>query len=206
MLVFDFDGVIVDSLSHYEAACRHTIKKFGIPIPETQDTFAKLENVNFEALANLLGTEEQLLATTITKYILEQPVKPAVFSGMPEIIKQSAANHSLHVLSAGAAQVAQSILSKNRLEGFFDSITGGDTPGSKAHKLKVLAKNNGEDAENIIMIGDSISDIEAAREFGCREIAITWGWHSGESLENLEPEYIAHTPEQLGQILQTVCS
>ena len=201
MLVFDFDGVIVDSLSHYEAACRYAIKALELSPQPSNHSFSRLENVNFKALADLFGTDEQLLASITTEYILKQPVKPAVFSGMADTIKLAATQHSLHILSAGATTIAQNILSQNQLEGHFDSITGGDIPGSKAHKLKALAEKNGLDARSITMIGDSISDIKAAREFGCREIAVTWGWHSKESLEKLEPEYIAHTPEQLNQIL-----
>lgn len=206
MLVFDFDGVIVDSLPHYESACQYAVKKLKLSVPETKDTFSRLENVNFEALAKLLGTDERQLASIMTEYILKLSVKPKVFPGIPKIIKQSATRYPLHILSAGATQVAQSILSQNQLEEFFDSITGGEISGSKAQKLEILAKASGQDIENITMIGDSISDIKAAREFGCREIAVTWGWHSRESLEKLEPEFIAHTPEQLEKILQTIYS
>jgi phosphoglycolate phosphatase-like HAD superfamily hydrolase len=53
----------------------------------------------------------------------------------------------------------------------------------------------------VFVIGDSVSDVRAAREVGARSIAVTWGHQSAARLAALRPDHLVTTPDELYQAL-----
>jgi phosphoglycolate phosphatase len=54
-----------------------------------------------------------------------------------------------------------------------------------------------KDNENIYIVGDSLSDIRAAKETGIKSIAVSWGHQSMKKLSSAEPDHIVHSPREL---------
>ena len=54
------------------------------------------------------------------------------------------------------------------------------------------------------MVGDSISDIEAARAGGVNSIAVSWGWQSGELLQNHNPDKLFNAPADMHDFFKTL--
>jgi phosphoglycolate phosphatase-like HAD superfamily hydrolase len=51
--------------------------------------------------------------------------------------------------------------------------------------------------ESVFMVGDSLSDIRAAKEAGIQSVAVAWGHQSLSRLMNGEPDHVVHSPQEL---------
>jgi phosphoglycolate phosphatase-like HAD superfamily hydrolase len=52
------------------------------------------------------------------------------------------------------------------------------------------------------MVGDSASDIHAAKEAGVKSIAVTWGHQSAKTLLRANPDYLVHSPTELYELIE----
>ena len=52
------------------------------------------------------------------------------------------------------------------------------------------------------MVGDSLSDIRAAKEAAATSIAVTWGHQSVEYLLSGDPDYVVDFPHDLLEIIE----
>lgn len=59
----------------------------------------------------------------------------------------------------------------------------------------------GNDYDDLIVIGDTVLDIQTARHIGAISVAITTGSHSREKLEAENPDYLIDTFEELEDLL-----
>ncbi|GJL81148.1 MAG: phosphoglycolate phosphatase, bacterial [marine bacterium B5-7] len=76
---------------------------------------------------------------------------------------------------------------------YFCSLVGGDTlTDKKPHPepLRHAARGLGFAVESCILVGDSASDIKAARAAGCDSICVSYGYNQGVDLESLKPTYL----------------
>jgi AHBA synthesis associated protein len=51
------------------------------------------------------------------------------------------------------------------------------------------------------MVGDSASDIRAAKEAGVKSIAVGWGHQSAETLLRARPDILTHSPSELREAI-----
>jgi len=68
---------------------------------------------------------------------------------------------------------------------------------------KILRAQNqlAAESKSVWMIGDSGSDIRAAKEASVQSIAVSWGHQSAEVLTRAEPDYLVHSPEELLKVI-----
>ncbi len=52
------------------------------------------------------------------------------------------------------------------------------------------------------MVGDSLSDVLAAKEASVTSIAVTWGHQSLENLLRAKPDFVVSSPQDLIQIIE----
>jgi phosphoglycolate phosphatase-like HAD superfamily hydrolase len=83
-------------------------------------------------------------------------------------------------------------------------VYGIDSPGSQAHKISIAwdQLSAGAKRESVFMVGDSLSDIRAAKEASVTSIAVTWGHQSPSRLLSGDPDHVAHVPDDLIDIIE----
>jgi phosphoglycolate phosphatase len=52
------------------------------------------------------------------------------------------------------------------------------------------------------MVGDSLSDVYAAKEVGVTSVAVTWGHQSLEYLLRGDPDYVVTSPQNLIEVIE----
>jgi phosphoglycolate phosphatase len=85
------------------------------------------------------------------------------------------------------------ILKNSGLAPYFDIVVAGDTlPEKKPHPMPLLhsAKFFGVPIENLLLVGDSLSDAQAARAAGCPIICVPYGYNHGEPVETLNVDAV----------------
>ncbi|CDT09267.1 HAD family hydrolase [Vibrio coralliirubri] len=199
MIVFDFDGVICDSLEMCRNACQYAVGKQHSPILIETNPFRYLDPVTFETLAAELGLDEIQFANDIGEFVSNNSSDTAFFYGIEKVIQQLSKEHSLYIVSASNSEAVYLQLVSHGLANYFKGILGGDKPGSKSDKINELKRIH---SKPVIMIGDCISDIKAAHDSNSQSIAVTWGWQSQSFLEKANPTAIAHSVSTLTSIVK----
>jgi len=53
------------------------------------------------------------------------------------------------------------------------------------------------------MVGDSVSDMDAARAAGVNALAVGWGWQSADVLKTRAPDHLFNAPQELHAFLSS---
>ncbi|RYE50256.1 MAG: HAD family hydrolase, partial [Rhizobiaceae bacterium] len=87
---------------------------------------------------------------------------------------------------------------------FFVSRTADDCP-SKPHPAMVTecCSEAGVDAENTVVIGDAIYDMQMAKSAGASAIGVAWGYASVPELIEAGADFIARTPHDILEWMET---
>ena len=70
--------------------------------------------------------------------------------------------------------------------------------------LDILEKYNLEKSETV-MIGDALSDVQAAKKAGVLDIAVLWGYAKDKSSLVNDATYVVNNIEELNQCLKLNC-
>ena len=131
-----------------------------------------------------------------------------VFSGSQPLLAQLKAAGKTVCLATSKPEVfARQILEHFHMDGYFDEIVGSCLDGTRTKKGEVIEEvftRLGEkcpDKARCVMVGDRLHDIHGAQENGLDSIGVTFGYGSQEELTQAGATHIAHSFEELAQIL-----
>lgn len=198
LFIFDFDGVIVDSLGLYEKSVNQCLEAMGQPPTRGRDEFLSFFDDNFyEAIARrgVDVREFTRISTTIIPTLRYDGV--TVFPGLVPVLKKLKRGKRFVIVSSNSARAIRLILEREGLEKCFDDILGFEFMLSKREKISHALRAFGTDGERSYYIGDTSGDIREAKSAGVRTIGVTWGWHPRERLEEAGPDYLIDAPEEL---------
>jgi len=198
LFLFDFDGVLVDSLEVYERRVKLCLEKIGSPIIQSREDFLALFEDNFyEGIVKKginLVTFMNASRSIPTKDDYDQMAPVALLFPILNELKK---NNILTVISSNVSRVINVILSRYGFNGCFREVLGADYGYSKEKKILHAMNGFQMEKENTYYIGDTVGDIKEARLAGVKTVAVTWGWHTKERLEKISPDYLIETPDDL---------
>ena len=95
------------------------------------------------------------------------------------------------------------LMQKKGLSGYFEVIFGGDSfPRKKPDPLPLLEVCHlfNLAPEQIVAIGDSSNDAQAARAAGCPVLTVPYGYNHGEAIQNIQSDGIVETLLEAAQL------
>jgi phosphoglycolate phosphatase len=198
LFLFDFDGVLVDSLDLYAAAVARCLERIGTPIVKDKEDYIALFDGNFyESLAargvDLVAFGQA--AKEILPGIDYDSMKP--FAGLGPVLEALKKDHLLAVVSSNGYRTIKAMLVRFGFDACFQDIFGSDFRFSKKEKIDYALAKYRIAAERVFYIGDTVGDILEARAAGVHSVAVAWGWHSRERLAAVHPDFLVDTPEGL---------
>ena len=207
LIIFDYDGVLADTLDDLLQSGQEACKKLGIKHVVTKDDLGNLEVMSFATYGRACGVPENLVEDFVKiclNLIAEKASPPAIFPGLAEVVKSLSLNHRLAIVTTNSSQNVNAFLIRHGLDSLIQSVYGVDTPGSKAEKILMAQNHFFEDQRQgpVFMVGDSLSDVLAAKEASATSIAVTWGHQSLEILLHGHPDYVISSPDQLMEIVE----
>ncbi len=203
-VIFDMDGVLVDSEDAMKTTSIESLERFGIH-PEKSD-FLEFTGMGEDAfiggVARKFGIEYN---TEMKDYAYERYVEEAedlvyVFPEAREVIRKTGENG----MKIAVASAADMIKVKANLKcigidaDLFDAlVTGNDVKKNKPDPEIFLkaAEKMGMDPEECIVIEDAVSGLRAAKTAGMTSIGITSAFSSEEMKEG-EPDHIVDSLEE----------
>jgi len=220
LLIFDFDGTIVDSGDVVYVINRSIFKKeFNINISKNEfyklfddnfyKNFAKFlfkhKKIGFLGLLKL-EFEKKKIQKYVEQLLIELENHKSHFKPFPDIknmLKELKKKNILTVVSSDLDSFVKYIIKKYKLEYFNDAL-GADFALSKIKKIKYLIKKYNIPKSDVIYIGDTIGDILEAKKAGIQCIAVTFGFHSKKrfSGSKIKADYYADNAKELLEIIK----
>ncbi len=206
-IIFDWDGPLADSFGHTYDFQKQLCEKTGraFPFPSHDDLrrafIAPLSDF-YEKVLNFNWTKNhEFILESYKDYMADKKVSLA--KGIPGVLKRLYdMRKALGIASSNHEELIKHHLKVNGVMHYFGSD---DTPiVGKESKLKekpapdmllrcasILKKHS----QNCLYIGDSYSDIQAAKTAGMVSVAVAWGYDLVERLEKERPDYLIDLPE-----------
>ncbi len=204
-ILFDLDGTLTDSSEGILKCCLHTFSHYGIEIPE--DKLPTLIGPPLRYSFARYGIVESEIENALTRY-RERYLDVGKFENKPydnveNMLKElKAAGHRLFVATCKPEKTSIEILDHFGLSHYFEGICGATFDKSRDNKSAVIGYLMDKyKPENMIMVGDTVFDVEGAKEMGIDTIGVAWGFGKPEELLNAGAIAIAETQEELLKLL-----
>ena len=204
LILFDFDGVLADTLGDMLNFAQAVCVEMGIDHIPTPADLDALETMSFVEYGKQLGVPPPLtdeFASRCLKRFIERPHPPKIFDGMAEVVKQLSIQHVIAIVTGNTTPAVENFLIEHGILQCIRTIFAVDQPGSKTEKILKAKSQLGKDKEAVYYVGDAASDIHAARQVSVKSVAVSWGHQSLDKLVNAKPDHIVHAPREIIAIL-----
>ncbi len=185
IVLFDYDGVIVDTLDIFVDIINLAGRELDQPVSFAARDLQTLHNMSIANLVDRANVNPEYTREFIE--ILDRELhlrvgQTPIFPKMDEVISHLSKESRVGIVSATPGPIIQALLEHNDLSDCVHHIAGGDIKHPKAERIKAIVDEDNGVLANTWMIGDTVSDIEQGKLAGCRTVAVTWGWHCTEWL------------------------
>lgn len=204
LIIFDYDGVLADTLDDLIRFGQEACNQLGVKHLVTKADLSDLEVMSFVTFGRACEVPENLIDEFVKislNLFAEKETPPAIYDGVSEGVRHFSSNHKLAIVTTNTSQNVHAFLAHHGLDSLVHAVYGVDTPGSKAQKISIARDYFAKNGETVFMIGDSLSDIRAAKEAGVTSIAATWGHQSLETLLRGAPDYVVNAPRELIEVI-----
>ena len=201
LILFDFDGVVVDSLDVYEGTTVKCLAEIGQPIVKNRNDYLDLYDDNFYKSLVEKGVDLDAFMEASVDILAEVNYDDMrLFDELVPVLARLHTDNILVVISSSDSRDIDLIMKRYRISGYFEGILGSDVNLNKIKKILHAMDKFGIARENTYYVGDTIGDIKEAKAAGIKTIAVGWGWHSREKLAAVSPDYLIDYPEELLEI------
>lgn len=174
-ILFDFDGVICESLREKTNAFYSLYLPFGEDIAQkvikhhTENMgvsrFEKIKYYHKTFLDSILTTEEVLIfADKFSSLVMQKVIEAPLVGGLTSFLDKYSSSFDFKIITATPSEEIIKIISEKKLSNYFSSLHG--SPESKSYWIQSLLSTGTISATNCYFIGDAISDYNAAEENG----------------------------------------
>jgi len=207
IILFDFDGVLADTLEDLLNFAQKACKHLGLKRNPTPADLDALENMSFTDYGHQLKVPAQKIDDFVSlclEMFNQKPYPPKIFDGMEKVIVEAAKQHTLAILTGNTTPTVEAFLKQYGLREHIKLIIGVEYNLPRSEKIRRTLNELGQNTESAYMVGDSLSDIRAARETGVKSIAAGWGHQSPARLKSENPDYLVKRPQELLNLLKKV--
>lgn len=190
LIVFDWDGTLMDSAQHIVTAMQHAIRGLSLPA-RSDEQLRELIGLGLNDAFALLYPELNTAATLqlLSQYrhhFLNPPLPEAtLFAGAREtLVALQAEGYRMAVATGKSRRGLDRALDETGLRPLFDTSRCADECKSKPDPQmleEILLECETEPARSL-MVGDTEYDVAMARSAGVAAVAVTCGVHAPERL------------------------
>ena len=210
LIVFDWDGTLMDSTQAIVAAIQGAARDLGLPEPPVERAShiigLGLVDALMHALPDLPRERYRDVAERYRHHYLSRDHELSLFDGAEALLDQlSAAGHVLAVATGKSRAGLERALDHSGVRSRFFATRCADECHSKPHPqmLEELMQESGASPERTLMIGDTSHDLQMAIAAGTDAVAVSYGAHPREQLVALSPLYCASNVGELAAWLTT---
>ncbi len=202
-LIFDWDGVIVDSMPIIALGIQEAATSYGadVSLDDVLDGYFQPRHAYYKSLGIDISDQEELNRrhfAAILKHRKPAPIFPEVAGVLKSLAKQ---NCKLAIASTAETAFIIEQLELFGLTDIFPAtlILGGEV--AKEDKLQSLVHEFGLMKSDVVYVGDLPSDINAARSVGVLVAGIERREQGRKRLAEFKPDYLFSSLEDLLKII-----
>lgn len=209
LIVFDWDGTLMDSAGAIVACIQAAAADLGLAPPSEERARHVIGLGLHEALRHALPELEEArhleLADRYRHHYLSQDHELALFAGADALVRDLAADGFMLAVATGKSRKGlDRAMAISGLGDFFHASRCADECHSKPHPqmLEELMEEFGVSPGLTLMIGDTTHDLAMARSASVQGLAVSYGAHPRETLEELAPLHCAGSVAELSDWLR----
>lgn len=210
VIVFDWDGTVADSVALVVQSVRRAAESMGYVPPEPAVIRPLIGLSLGEMLPRFLPDlsserHAEFIETYRRHYFGNRNQVDIPFDGIPVLLARLAEQGRRLAVATGKSRVGlDRVLKSTGLGRFFEATRCAEEGVSKPDPwmLRSLAEEMDVKPADMVMIGDSIYDIDMANAFGCDSIGVFYDSGTPEALQrSVPPTALAASVEELGRLL-----
>ena len=208
-VIFDFDGVLVDSYAAVTGAINAALVEHGLPSRPPEELRHFIGPPTFVAFGELTGedpdseTVAAIVATYRERYGAVYLTQTRVFDGVVPMLEVLARRMALALATSKSVLFAAPLLEALALDRYFDAVVAAELDDTTDDKTAIVGRAlEALGHPRAVMVGDRSFDVVAAHAHGLEAIGVTWGIGSLEELRDAGAEVIVDEPGELVAVLE----
>jgi phosphoglycolate phosphatase len=217
-VIFDFDGTLVKTREASWRLFQRTNAEFDLGVDRPEDFYALFRRNFFSALDEICAGDparkERVRAHFLN--LLRDEYSPDLVPGMADVIHRLAGSCTLVLASSNTMESVRRTLERHDLACCFAHAFTGDLEPDKAASIRCFLADPGYSmrrlcepeyteecaavtqlGEEVVLVTDTVGDVEEAIRCGIRSVGVVWGMHTAEELRAAGAEFVAIWPQEL---------
>lgn len=201
-IIFDFDGVIVDSLELGHESHLNFCKKIGRKIFISLDDFkSKFLQTHLELYSDFGFNEkeiQQLQSQFYHDFGMQNIHRIRPIKNIEKVLETLSKQHKLAIVSNSYRKIIENVLERHNLKKYFEYISANDDERPKSERLKEVLEMFQTKNHEAVYVGDMVHDIREGRKAGIKTVILCQhSWNHKHDLINHNPDILLDRPEQL---------
>jgi AHBA synthesis associated protein len=206
-VVFDLDGVLIDSIDTMRLAFQAAYAEVVDDGPAPFETYLSHLGRHMPDILEIMRLPPELYPAFVRHSNALIHRVPASAGAMGLLAELRGAGVRLAVATGKTRDRAEQVLAAVGLLRYLDAVCGSDEVrhGKPAPDIVRLALERLDArAEEAVMVGDSILDLQSGRAAGTRTVAALWGHGLAEELVACGPDLVSASCDQLREQLAVI--
>jgi pyrophosphatase PpaX len=208
-IVFDMDGTLTQTNQLIYDSFNYIGRKYAgrtYTVPEITAMFGPPEE---GALLSIVKPEvlDAVMTDYLTFYRTHHNELARLYPGIEEVLRFiSGSGRKLAVFTGKGIRTATITLQEFRIDQYFHYIVSGNDvvnhkPSSEG--LQKIIDHFGFCKEEVLMVGDAVSDVKAAREAGVKIAAVLWDSYAKDKVLQMGTDFTFHDVKEFYDWLKT---
>jgi len=209
LVIFDWDGTLMDSVDRIVSSMRAAAVTANLPVPSAEAvkgiiglSLPEAFNILFPGCSQALA--EQLKLNYKKQYIELDNTPSPLFDHAIELLEKLKNQHVVLAVATGKGRNGlERVMAESNTKSYFEASKCADESISKPSPdmiLQLLSALN-INAEDAVMIGDTVHDMGMAKNANVDRIGVTMGVHDHDTLAQFQPVAIVDSLLELSSLL-----
>jgi phosphoglycolate phosphatase len=193
LVVFDWDGTLIDSAGTIVECIQESARDMGLEVPARERASHVIglglhDSLRF-AVPGLAAEQYMEFVDHYRRHFLARQDRMLLFEGVRELLADLSATRRLAIATGKSRRGLDRALDADGLRRYFVASRCADETNPKPHPAMLL-ELMGElsvNKERTLMIGDTSHDLQMAQAAGVDALAVTYGAHPEEGLRACSP-------------------
>ncbi len=192
-ILFDFDGVIVDSFQPAFEVSRMLRPRMDF----TKDDYRKCFEGNVYEEFLKIDKKQEVDNKQFFEIYIPKLFQLPVIKGIPKILKVLSKKYRLIIISSTISSPISEWLNRRGLAKYFSEIMGSDVHKIKLEKIRMIFEKYGINSDNCVFVTDTLGDLHEAKKAGLNCLAVTYGFHGEDTLRKGKPVGFIKAPQDI---------
>jgi phosphoglycolate phosphatase len=211
-IFFDFDGTLADTSEGIVRCTQATLQEMGLPASTPRRIKATIGLPLGQCFARGTDTPPERVGEACATYrrIFGDIAIPCItlYPGVKDVLAElHASGLRLGICTSRSRASLETLIRMLEIEPYFCALTNNEDvshPKPAPDLALLLLERLGAQAEESLVVGDTVFDLQMGRAAGCRTCGVTWGNQDRPTLQTAKPDVILDSIQEITTFIQTL--